>query len=205
MRRDPRGLPPAKEIIAPFAGLPVDWEHPRNVARLAIRLFDLLAETHGLGPDERCLLWRGALLHDVGYARGWQSHHKSSLRLILETPMPGLPDRTRDIVACIGRYHRGGDPKDSHPVYGELPAETREVIAKLAAILRVADGLDRGQVGRVEEVQLRRAGASAMTLVCYSPAEPVVELAAAAKKASLFESVYGCALSLEYAGPTPRR
>jgi exopolyphosphatase/guanosine-5'-triphosphate,3'-diphosphate pyrophosphatase len=204
MSRDPTDLPPAKEVLAPFADLPVDWDHPRYVARLAIRLFDLLAEEHGLGRDERELLWRGALLHDVGYARGWQSHHKSSFRVLLDTPIPGLSDRTRGIVACIARYHRGADPKGSHPVYGEHSRETRDIIEKLAAILRVADGLDRGQVGRVEAVDVRRAGPSAMTVVCYSAGEPTVELWAAAKKASLFESVFGRSLSFEYGGPSPR-
>lgn len=196
MSRDPTDLPPAKEVLAPFADLPVDWDHPRYVARLAIRLFDLLAEEHGLGRDERELLWRGALLHDVGYARGWQSHHKSSFRVLLDTPIPGLSDRTRGIVACIARYHRGADPKGSHPVYGEHSRETRDIIEKLAAILRVADALDRGHAQQVRDVRFEKDPNELIIYVAGLP-DLILERRALAVKADLFEDVYGLKVRLE--------
>lgn len=196
-------LPSADAVQAPFAGLEFSRVHTRNVARLGLSLFDQTASLHSLGGEERRLLWVAALLHDVGQGIEYVGHHKHSMALILQCEPLGLTSEERQIVACVARYHRGADPKASHPIYGELGREARATIVTLAALLRVADGLDRGQIGRVEEIRVTGGGTEAVTVRVYAPQAPVVELDGGARKAALFERVFGTRLSIEYGGRRP--
>jgi len=197
---DPSDLPSADEIQRPFADMGLDFVHPRNVARLAVALFDGMRDLHGLGADERRLIWCAGLLHDVGYAIDWRGHNKHSLRVIMDTETPALSPRDKRVVACVSRYHRGGSPKATHAVYAELTDPQQGLVRKLAAILRVADGLDRSQIGRVARATVHRGGPGHWLIRAYGAALPVDELWAAEKKADLFREVYRAEPHFEYAG-----
>jgi exopolyphosphatase/guanosine-5'-triphosphate,3'-diphosphate pyrophosphatase len=163
--------------------------HAHQVARLALNLFEMLAGLHHLGDEERALLHYGALLHDIGWVEGQGGHHKTSLRMILETPLPEVDDRTRLIVALLARYHRKALPSLRHEHYALLEQPDRRIVSTLAALLRVADGLDythqhlvraiSGQV-RPGEVRLR----------CEAAAPADFECRAAMRKADLFQQVF---------------
>jgi exopolyphosphatase / guanosine-5'-triphosphate,3'-diphosphate pyrophosphatase len=193
-------LPSVREVLRPFERLPVDFGHPTNVARLAIGLFDGTRALHKLGQRERLYLWHAALLHDIGYADGWQAHHKSSFRRIRSADLPGLGPAENLIVACVARYHRGAVPKDRHEGYGDLGERARSIVLSLSALLRLADGLDRGQVGRVETVAYRPCGRGSAELLVFASGLPEVELYGGRKKAGLFEEVFGVELEIRYAG-----
>ncbi len=59
-------------------------------------------------------------------------------------------------MANVARYHRGAEPKRKHRNFGELSPAMRGRVRKLAALLRVADGFDRGHIGAVAELKVRR-------------------------------------------------
>jgi exopolyphosphatase/guanosine-5'-triphosphate,3'-diphosphate pyrophosphatase len=59
------------------------------------------------------------------------------------------------MIAHIARYHRGAPPKSKHVGFGELDRASRERIIKLSAILRFADGMDRGHVAAVDTVTVK--------------------------------------------------
>jgi len=196
----PSDLPSADEIQRPFADMGLDFAHPRNVARLAVALFDGMRDLHGLGADERRLIWCAGLLHDVGYAIDWRAHNKHSLTVIMDTETPSLSPRDKKVVACVSRYHRKGSPKPGHPVYADLTDNQQALVRKLAAILRIADGLDRGQIGRVAAVSVLRAGPGQWLMRVFGPALPVDEIWAAEKKSDLFREAYRAEPHFEYAG-----
>lgn len=126
--------------------------HAHQVTRLSMDLFDALRPLHHLGARPRHWLRYAAILHDVGWIEGGKGHHKTSLRLIESSSGFGLPVRERTIVACVARYHRGPHPRNRHRTYATLPPRDRRVVTNLAAILRVADGLDRTHRNVVEAV-----------------------------------------------------
>jgi exopolyphosphatase/guanosine-5'-triphosphate,3'-diphosphate pyrophosphatase len=196
-------LPSPDEVQAPFAHLEFNRVHTRSVARLALSLFDETAWLHGMGAAERRLLWYAALLHDVGQGIDYVGHHKHSMALILECHELALTPSDLQRVACLARYHRGADPKGSHPLYGTLPERDRGIICRLAAILRIADGLDRGQIGRVEDLRIARGDGRPITIWIYSAQKPALEIAAGTKKAALFVRVFHRPIRIEYAGPRP--
>ena len=129
--------------------------HSQQVQRLALRLFDAMGPRLGCAPAERDLLSDAALLHDVGYHISYDRHHKHSYHLILHAELLGIAPADQVMMANIARYHRGAEPKRKHRNFGELDAGLRDTVRRLSAILRVADGLDRGHIGAVSDVKVR--------------------------------------------------
>ncbi len=126
--------------------------HARQVARLALRLFDALSTLHGYGLRERALVQAGALLHDVGIARGAEEHHKSSRDMILEDTTLPVSERERMVVALIARYHRRSLPRPGHKYFAELPDHHKLLVERLGGMVRLADGLDRSHQGLVKDI-----------------------------------------------------
>ncbi len=129
-------------------------EHSRQDARIAVKLFDLTADLHQLEDEYRDLLFCAGLLHDIGYVEGYWGHHKTAYRLIMKTALPDLTQREKRMVANVARYHRGARPKLSHKGFAELDPDDREIVTVLGALLRLADGLDRGHVNAVQELDV---------------------------------------------------
>ena len=127
--------------------------HAHQVRRLSLQLFDALAEHLSLDRDDRRLLSDAALLHDIGYHINFDAHHKHSYHLIVHAELLGMTPAERIILANVARYHRGAEPKQSHRNYASLDRVVRRRIRLLAAILRVADGLDRGHSAAVSDLR----------------------------------------------------
>lgn len=140
-------------------------EHSRQDAWLAVCLFDLTIDLHELQDEYRDLLFCAGLLHDIGYVEGYWGHHKTAYRLIMGADFPGLAERDRHIVANVARYHRGAKPKLSHKGFAALDPDDREIVTVLGALLRLADGLDRGHVCAVQELDARLDGGRLVLLV----------------------------------------
>ncbi|HEV7991884.1 MAG TPA: Ppx/GppA phosphatase family protein [Gemmatimonadaceae bacterium] len=129
--------------------------HAVQVQRLALRLFDAIGAKLGCLPEDRATLSDAALLHDCGYHINYDRHHKHSYHLIVHAELLGIPPAEQVVIANVARYHRGAHPKKKHRNFGELDRTLRERIERLSAILRVADGFDRGHVGAVDDLKVR--------------------------------------------------
>ena len=173
-----------------------DMSHAQQVAGLSVRLFDVLAKEHGLGGRHRLLLEAAGLLHEIGGLVSSRGHHKHSYYLISNAEIFGLSREELQTVAHVARYHRRSGPKPSHVDYMSLPRHQRMAVNKLAALLRVADALDRGHAQQVsafaaeikkEDLVLSIPGVNDLTL----------ERRAVAAKGDLFEEIYGLGIRLE--------
>lgn len=129
--------------------------HAQHVRQLALQLFDAFGARLGCEPADRRTLADAALLHDVGYHINYDRHHKHSYHLIMHAELLGIAPEEQVVIAHVARYHRGAPPKRSHREFGALDGETRRRIRRLSAILRIADGFDRGHVGAVARVKVR--------------------------------------------------
>ncbi len=129
--------------------------HSKHVQELALQLFDSFGSRLGCRPAERKLLADAALLHDIGYHINYDKHHKHSYHLVQHAELLGMTPADQIIVANVARYHRGSEPKRRHINFGSLDSEMRDIIIRLSAILRVADGFDRGHAGAVERIRVR--------------------------------------------------
>ena len=176
--------------------------HSRHVQRLALQLFDSIGTRLGCEPGDRHMLADAALLHDVGYHINYEGHHKHSLHLIRHADLLGLSPSEQVVIAHVARYHRGGEPdKKKHRDFAQLDKSSRQRIVRLAAILRLADGLDRGHVGAVERVKVRwMERALRITPVPVPRAKSLrLELWGASRKAGLLSQLIG--VPVEIVGP----
>lgn len=166
-----------------------DGAHGRQVTRLALRLFDELNELHQLGARDRLRLECAALLHDIGWQSGGKGHHRASMQMILESPLLPFDDQERAVVGCIARYHRRGLPGLIHPLYAALETREQEAVSKLAALLRLAEGLDHDHKQRIKDMTCRIRPRK--VVVRASAARHSLELARETlDKADLFVLVY---------------
>jgi exopolyphosphatase/guanosine-5'-triphosphate,3'-diphosphate pyrophosphatase len=169
-------------------------DHALHVAMLAEKILDGLAPSFGFTRHERTLLAAAALLHDAGYHIAHDSHHKHTLYLVKHSEMTGFSEDERALIANIARYHRGSLPKERHPDYAALDPEARDLVCCLAAILRVADALDRRHDGRVEDLRCIQDGQT-LQLRLSSAATCDQEILAATQRGDLFEQVFRCRLA----------
>jgi exopolyphosphatase/guanosine-5'-triphosphate,3'-diphosphate pyrophosphatase len=167
-----------------------DMGHSRQVARLAVSLFDDLAGVHRLPASCRPLLEAAAILHDLGHAVSYQRHHKHSYYLIRNADLPGLADQQRELVALIARYHRRSPPEHGHLDIDPLDASDFRIVRKLATLLRIADSLDRSHHQTVRELRASvRNGAVVLNLRVRAPVD--LELWDAHHESGLFRRVFG--------------
>jgi len=189
--------------------------HSEQVARLAVSIFDQMVRHSLLGrrsgsAEARLLLEVASVLHDIGYLVNYAGHHKHSLRLILNSDLQGLTRRQIAIVANVARYHRRAEPASRHGAYSKLSKSDRRLVRQLAAVLRVADGLDRAHSQLVEEVRLvmPRVGEGDREILFSVRASerPTTDLWGAERKMGLLEREFGvkgiCQWELP---PVPRR
>jgi len=128
-----------------------DPGHSRQVARLADELFIGLQPHFELGEAERQWLAFAARLHDIGFSVSEKSHHKHGEYLIRNATLPGFWPEEVDLLAQVVRFHRGKPPHHAkHEAFRALAPWHRQVVRKLAAILRGADALDRRRHQAVE-------------------------------------------------------
>jgi putative phosphoesterase len=190
-----------KEIIESALALAkeckYEQQHTHQVERLALSIFDQLGKLHKLGEAEGFLLRCAVILHDIGWLEGRKAHHKTALRIIMDSPVLRLNFERRRIVGLVARYHRKALPKEKHSYFCDLDVKDKEIVRKLAGILRVADGLDRSHESRVKDISCV-AGREQVKIVCQSGEPLDGEFALAAQKGALFEQVFGRKLVFEH-------
>jgi exopolyphosphatase/guanosine-5'-triphosphate,3'-diphosphate pyrophosphatase len=167
--------------------------HSEQVARLCTRLFDDLKSIHGLGTPERELIEYGALLHDIGWHIGRTGHHKHSMYLIRHGDLKNFTPEEVEIIANIARYHRKSPPKLKHEAYGKLSPRARKIVYTGAALLRIADGLDRSHSSVVRDVRCRPNGnhdGKELRCVVSTRWDAQLELWGAKRKREMFEKVF---------------
>lgn len=152
----PEDVDPAMQSIKQLADRCDDRpEHSVYVAKIAVSLFDSLQKKLKLPATSRRYLEAAAMLANVGVVISHSKHHLHSYYVIRNSELVGLTDREIELIAVIARYHRKSAPKLSHPEFAQLSENDQQLVKSLAAILRIAIGLDRTQDGRVKSVTVR--------------------------------------------------
>lgn len=127
----------------------VDRTHSAQILRLAMDLFDQLQFLHGLTRHDRLLLKVAAILHEIGGFINPKNHHHHSQYIILNSEIFGLSRLDVEIVGLLARYHRHAAPAATDHSYTELDLTNRLRVQKLAALLRVAEAMERAHSRRI--------------------------------------------------------
>ena len=170
-----------------------DQRHARAVAAQALALFDALATEHGLPPVRRTLLERAALLHDVGFAADPKRHHTVGRDILLQNPVAELNRPEQQMVALTTFLHRKRmtakklEKLSRQPLFAQWSASLQRETLVLAALLRMADGLDFSRGGsRIDSVR-RSAG---LIEINIAGPEAAVDAARARAKADLWALLF---------------
>lgn len=174
------------------------WEgdHSRQVAVLALALFDQTKRVHGLGDKEREWLEFGSYLHDIGNHISYKGHHRHSYYLVKNGNLRGFEPEEIEIMALLTRYHRRGVPKSDQDGFQELDHDARKTVEILSAFLRVAETLDRSRHGVVKGIEVReRLGALRIKVQAVGDAE--LEMWAAHRQAEVLEATLDRKVKME--------
>jgi len=171
-----------------------DEGHALQVSRLAASLFDQLRKLHRLEEGDRRLLVAAALLHDIGAFISYKKHHKHSYYLISESDLPSFTPGEIRLIANIARYHRKGEPSPEHDNYAALPSADRSRVDRLAALLRLADALDREHQQRVTDLRAEVRDGTVL-LQLSGTGDLLLERWSLRRKAGMFERVYNVRLA----------
>ncbi len=158
--------------------------HAQHVAKLALALFDGMRARHGLGDAEREALNYAALLHDIGSAIGYDGHAEHAYYIIRHGNLRGLSDDEVELIANVARFHSKAKPRKREKSYRDLAKTNRKAVRWLAALLRIAEGLDRSHYQLVRGVRVMR-GRDAVTMRVSARGDAQLELWAARRRSDL--------------------
>ena len=163
-----------------------DGAHSRQVAAIALTLFDYTKRIHGLGDREREWLDYASLLHDIGTHISYPKHHRHSYYLVKHGDLRGFEPDEIAIIALLTRYHRRAVPQKDHEGVADLDKDQRRVVTILSAFLRLAETLDRSRHGVVRGLEVReRLGEIRINVQAVGDAE--LELWAAHRQTGALE------------------
>ncbi len=177
-----------------------DRSHGQQVRRLATQLFDQLHELHQLSRHDRLLLKVAAILHEVGTYINPKQHHHHSQYIILNSEIFGLSRHDVEIVGLLARYHRHAPPSTEERSYAELELPDRLRVQKLAALLRVADAMERAHLRRITSFTARFTQRR-LELLIPGIRDLAIENLALRSKAGLFTDIFGYDIVLVTAAP----
>ena len=196
-----------EQVLALARRFNFEEAHSLQDEHLALRLFDETARVglHRMAEtplDEekslsaRDILSYAAIVHDIGYTEGYEDHHKAAFRLITGERIPGISKPDQMLIALVARYHRGALADAArHEAFGALAIRQQRLVERLGAILRFADGLDRGHTNAVRDLRLARDG-NRLLVMLQPGADDEEERIYGQKKARWFESVFGVRVEL---------
>ena len=164
------------------------WEadHSRQVAAIALTLFDYTKRIHGLGDREREWLEFSGFLHDIGNHISYEKHHRHSYYLIKNGDLRGFEPEEIHMIALLTRYHRRASPKHEHIGMTELDKKARQTVEVLSAFLRLAETLDRSRHGVIRGIEVRER-LNVINIKVQAVGDAELEVWAAHKQASALE------------------
>lgn len=175
-----------------------DKEHAFQVMKLSNKIFDFIKSNFGLTDSAREYLEAASLLHDIGYYISHTDHHKHSYYLIRNAVMLGFNDKEIEIIANTARYHRKSHPKLKHENFLKLDSENKELVKKLAGILRIADALDRSHKSIINDIDINVNEKILEINIKPCNTQPLLEVWAANVRKGLFEESFGFEVRIKH-------
>ncbi len=176
--------------------------HGRHVAHLAGMIYTQLVDVYELVPEDRELLEAAARLQDVGYLINYDQHHKHSYHLIRHSRLEGFTSHELDLIANVARYHRGARPKRKHANFRQLSDSDQQRVRQMAAIVRVAGGLDRSNTQQIHDLKVYYRKEETEIRVS-SPQFPELDIWGARRRVELFEKVFDTKLTIDWQESLP--
>lgn len=126
-----------------------------TLENIALAIFDSMKKIHGLGKRERLLLSLATILHDCGKYISMSNLGECSYNIILYTEIIGVSHIEREMVANVVKFnHLKFGYYDIVAQSSKLDKQNYLTIAKLTAILKLANGLDRSHKQKFKDIKI---------------------------------------------------
>lgn len=163
--------------------------HIQNVAENALAIFDCLKSVYGLDKRDRLQLQIAALLHSCGKFVNMNDSTLISYYIIMSTEILGLSHKEREEIANIVRYNIYYLPA-KEKCQDDIKSADYLKVAKLTAILRIADVLDRSHRQKISGLKVSIKDKTLVMTVDVLD-DITLEAGLVQTKTELFENVYG--------------
>ena len=173
--------------------------HSEQVELYALKIFDTMKRYHGMGGRERLLLQIAVIVHACGKFISVRNANECSYNIIMSTEIIGLSHLEREIIANVLRYSVRDFDYNQVRVeanldnisgsYGNLKDVTI-LIAKLTAILRLADSMDRSHRQTLKDCKMEVKEGKLLVRTTY-PGDLTLDSISFEQKASFFEEIFG--------------
>ncbi len=161
-----------------------------TLEKIALTIYDSMNKVHGLGKRERLLLRIATLLHDCGKYISLVNLGECSYNIIMSTEIIGLSHIEREIVANVVKYnHIDFEYSEVMAANGTIDRTAYLTIAKLTAILKIANGLDRSHKQKFKNVKTVLKEERLIITVDAS-VDITLEKGLFTRRADFFEEVY---------------
>lgn len=164
--------------------------HIRNLEEIALQVFDKMKKVHGMGKRERLLLQIAVILHNCGKFISLEDVSECAYNIIMATEIIGLSHAEREMIAYTVKYNTSRFVYyDEQPVRLRLSRDEYLVVAKLTAILRMVNALDRTHMQKCRNVVVTLKEHE-LKLSVTSQEDLSLEIGTFKDKAEFFEEVF---------------
>ena len=182
-----------EDIISAAKQLSIRYDsfspHIDALTQMASLIFDAMKKVHGLGKRERLLLQTAAILHDCGKYISLAHGPECAYNIIMESEIIGLSHLERQIVASAVLYNTY-PLEDYEELADKLDQDSYMIVAKLSAILRIANAMDRSHKQKFKNVKAAVRGKQ-LVMTIETGDNIILEKGLFMLKADLFERVFG--------------
>ena len=122
-------------------------------------------------------------------AVAYDDHEEHGLYLLMNRALPGFSQREQALIALLVRYHRDDDTPEDEGLDDLLQEGDMARLAKLAALLRLAEYLERSKAQNVKEVKCH-IGKGYVQIEALSDTDVSIEVQEANMRSKLFAKAY---------------
>lgn len=163
--------------------------HIERTSEYALKIFDSMKKIHGMGKQERLQLQIAAILHECGNFINLHDGAINSYYIVANTEIIGLSHKERMEIANIIKYNMLYLPARDK-ISAELAECDYVVIAKLVAILRIANILDKSHTQKIDKIAVTiRDNQMIISALTYEDIS--LEAGLFEARADFFDKVYG--------------
>lgn len=173
--------------------------HSELVEIYALKIFDTMKRYHGMGGRERLLLQIATIVHACGKFISVRNANECAYNIIMSTEIIGLSHLEREIIANILRYNMREFDYNAITIETEVDnisgnyrsvKDVTILIAKLTAILRLADSMDRAHKQSMKDCKMAVKDGMLVVTTDYR-GDLTLDSISFEQKAAFFEEIFG--------------
>ncbi len=163
--------------------------HVKHMEELTAEIFDKTKKIHGLSGRDKLLLKISAILHNCGKYISLTNVSDCAYNIIMATEIIGLSHNERSIIANVVKFNNQDFYYARERDGEDISKEDFLTIAKLTAILRLANALDRSHKQKFADAKVTLKG-SDLIFTIDTAEDVTLERATLSMREDFFEEVF---------------